>query len=127
MLVEPFAKTKIDVVVRALPSDKALGPDGFNTDFIKHCWPLICSDFYKLCEEFFENTLCLQSINGSFITLVPKKDDAQRILDFRPISLLNTSVKIITKLLANRLQTVLPSLLPRTNMVSSSTEPLKIA
>jgi hypothetical protein len=44
------------------------------------------------------------------ITLIPKKDDAQRISDYRPISLLSTSVKIITKLLANRLQTVLSSL-----------------
>jgi hypothetical protein len=45
----------------------------------------------------------IQSINGSLITLIPKKDDALKVSDYRPISLLNTSVKIITKLLANRL------------------------
>jgi hypothetical protein len=31
--------------------------------------------------------------------------------DFRPISLLNTFVKLLTKILANRLQAVMPSLI----------------
>ena len=110
-LVVPFATAEIDSVVKALPSDKSPGPDGFNTDFIKHCLPLICTDFYRLCSHFYDNNLCLQSINGSHIVLVPKKDDAQKISDFKPILLLNTSVKIITKLLANRFQKVLPTLL----------------
>ena len=52
--------------------------------------------------------------NGSLITLVPKHDSAIRVYDFRPISLLNTLVKIITKLLANRLQMLLPQII-RTN------------
>jgi hypothetical protein len=60
---------------------------------------------------FYCEQICLQSINGSYITLIPKKDDAMRVSDYRPISLLNTSVKIITKILANRLQMVLPSLI----------------
>jgi len=37
--------------------------------------------------------------------LVPKKDNPEHANDFRPISLLNSFVKILTKLLANRLQT----------------------
>jgi hypothetical protein len=36
-LVSPFAKEEIDNVIRNLPSDKAPGPDGFNTDFFKKC------------------------------------------------------------------------------------------
>jgi hypothetical protein len=36
--------------------------------------------------------------------LVPKKDNPENVNDFRPISLLNSSIKMVTKLLANRLQ-----------------------
>jgi retron-type reverse transcriptase len=54
--------------------------------------------------------VCLQSINGSFIALVPKVDGPSRINDYKPISLLNSSIKVIIKLLANRLQPLITRL-----------------
>jgi len=77
----------------------------------KKCWPIIKHDFYNFCQEFFTGYICLQSINGSYIILVPKIDGPSRVNDFRPISLLNISMKIITKLLANRLQRVIQELI----------------
>jgi hypothetical protein len=47
MLVLPFSRDEIDSMVKAMPPDKALGPDGFNTDFIKHYWSIICDDFLQ--------------------------------------------------------------------------------
>jgi len=98
-------------VIKLLPSNKAPGPNGFNTDFIKSYWHIICNDFYQLCNAFYNGSICLQSLNGSHITLVPKHDNAVKVSDFRLISLLNTSIKILTKLLANRLQRVIPKLI----------------
>lgn len=85
----------------------AQGPDGFNTDFIKHCWDILAPDFYKLLADFYQGSISLKSINAYFITLIPKKDSPVSPNDYRPISLLNCTVKIITKLLANRLITKL--------------------
>jgi len=51
----------------------------------------------------FSHSADLKSINSSYITLVPKKDNPETVNDFRPISLLNTPLKIIAKLLTNRL------------------------
>lgn len=106
-LVQPFTRKEIDEVIQALPSDKSPGPDGFNNNFIKKCWRIIKHDFYKLCDEFYHGNICLRSINSSFITLIPKVDGPVNVNDYRPISLLNSSVKILTKLLANRLQPVI--------------------
>jgi hypothetical protein len=52
-LVVPFTNQEIDAVIKGLSSDKAPGPDGFNTDFVKKCWPIICEDFYNLCNDFY--------------------------------------------------------------------------
>ena len=60
-----------------------------------------------LIEAFFEEEICLRSVNTSHITLIPKKDGPSTAADYRPISLLNTSFKLITKVLANRLQKII--------------------
>jgi retron-type reverse transcriptase len=49
----------------------------------------------------------LESINSSFITLIPKVENTTSPSDFRTISLLNSVLKILTKLLANRLQKII--------------------
>ena len=103
-LQAPFSKQEIDSVISELPNNKSLGPDGYNNEFIKGCWPLIAPDLYRLFEAFFDEDICLRSINSSHITLIPKKDGPSTAIDYRPISLLNTSLKLITKVLANRLQ-----------------------
>ena len=97
-----------------MPADKAPGPNRFNGYFIKSCRETIKIYFYSLCFDFFNETLDLQSINNFFITLIPKTNNPTTVNDFRPISLLNCVLKIITKLLANRLQGKITSLI-RTN------------
>jgi len=100
-------------VVKKLPNDKSPGLDGFNNKFLKKCWPTIKDDFYGLCNSFHSNSLCFRSINSSYITLIPKLEGARFVSEYRQISLLNTSTELITKLLANRLQTVICSLIHR--------------
>jgi hypothetical protein len=43
-------------------------------------------------------------LNPAFITLLLKKGDANRVGDFRPISLVHSFAKLVTKVLANRLR-----------------------
>jgi retron-type reverse transcriptase len=62
---------------------------------------------YRLCEEFFHHRADLKSINYSYITLLPKKDNLENVNDFRPISLVNSTPKLVSKLMANRLQSVI--------------------
>ena len=106
-LVPTFCTTEIDTIVKHMPSDKAPGPDGFNSLFLKKCWQHIKGDFYKLCSDFYHGQANLECINTSYITLVPKQDGPETVNDFRPISLMNISLKLITKILADRLQIVI--------------------
>lgn len=45
--------------------------------------------------EFWEHGKIPSSGNPSFITLIPKKENAQRLGDYRPISLIRCVYKII--------------------------------
>jgi hypothetical protein len=46
-------------------------------------------------------------LNATFIALIPKKVGAVDLKDFRPISLVGVVYKLIAKVLANRLKTML--------------------
>jgi hypothetical protein len=72
-LESPLTEEEVNSIVASLPSGKSPGPDGFDTGFIKICWTVILSDFRDLCNSFYEGTVCMQSVNGSYITLLPKK------------------------------------------------------
>ena len=90
-----------------LPSNRAPGPDGFTGIFLKRCWSVLKVDFMKLVAEFYEGNCSLECLNTSLITLIPKRLSPETVGDFQPISLTNTCLKFLTKLLANRLQKVI--------------------
>lgn len=65
----------------------------------------------KVVREFHENGRWVRGSNSSFIVLIPKKDGARGIDQFRPISLIGSLYKIVAKMLARRLKTVLGKLI----------------
>jgi hypothetical protein len=101
---------EIDFLIKELPMDKAHGPDGFNGLFIKKFWPIIRDDFLALIREFYSGQANLRCLNSSFITLVPKNQSPASVNDYRLISLLGGPIKILNKLLANRVQKVITQL-----------------
>ena len=52
-----------------------------------------------------------RSLNATFLSLIPKKNNALNIKDFRPISLVGSVYKLLSKVLANRLRRVLDKLI----------------
>lgn len=102
-----FTSEEIDAVIKGLPNSHALGPDGFNGLFITKCWDIIKTDFSRLLLDFSRLNTNLSSIDSSIIALIPKKSNPEIVDAYRPISLLNYSLKCITKILSTRLQAVI--------------------
>jgi len=92
-LILPFGEQELENIIKELPMDKALGPDGFSGIFIKKSLPTINQDFINLSQSFYHHNANLKCINNSYITLVPKKQNPEKVSDFRPISLLNSAIK----------------------------------
>jgi hypothetical protein len=90
---------------------KAPGPDGFPACFFIDNWALVGTEVCKASFAFFNSCILDESVNFTHIALVPKKPNATKVTDFRPISLCNVGYKIISKVLANRLKIILPKII----------------
>ncbi len=98
--------------LRELPNNKAPGTDGFTADFYKFFWKDIKSYVYDSFISSLKKGILSIEQRRAILTLLPKGDKDIRFLkNWRPLSLLNTDYKILTKTLALRLQKVLPSII----------------
>ncbi|WVZ69500.1 hypothetical protein U9M48_018274 [Paspalum notatum var. saurae] len=105
LLDAPFSEQEIKRAIDLLPGDKAPGPDGFTGLFLKTCWDIIKGDIMEAANAFHALRCgSLPLINIANIILIPKKEGADEVGDFRPISLIHSFVKLISKTLALRLQ-----------------------
>jgi hypothetical protein len=101
-----FDNEEVVQVLKDLEGDKALGPDGFIMAFFQICWPVLQDDIMGFFEEVYDQGQFESSLNATFLALIPKKNDARNIKDFRPISLIGSVYKLLSKVLANRLKEV---------------------
>ena len=94
-----------------MEGDKASGPNGFIMAFFQKCWSVVEKDVMALFDHFHRSLEFERSLNASFLSLIPKKNNALNIKDFRPISLVDSVYKLLSKVLANRLRRVLDKLI----------------
>lgn len=88
----------------ALPSNKSPGFDGYTSKFLKAVWPFIGDEVTDAVLVFFTPGQILKQWNCTAISLIPKKVNVNQISDFIPICLCNVLYKVISKILARRLE-----------------------
>ena len=87
---------------------KALGPNGMPPIFYQKYWHVVGQDVTNVVLSYLNSGCLLKSINHTFITLIPKVKNLEKLTEFRPISLCNVIYKLVSKVLANRLKLILP-------------------
>ncbi|KAK5834456.1 hypothetical protein PVK06_018334 [Gossypium arboreum] len=103
-LEESFSMREIKEAIWSCDESKAPGPDDFNLCFFRKCWETVKDDLCDLLSEFFSTGKLEKSLNSSFITLIPKVENPVEITDFRPICLVSSLYKIVSKVLSRRLR-----------------------
>jgi hypothetical protein len=111
-LVKEVNQQEIKEALDQMNPDKAPGPDGFTARFYQNCWDIIKTDLIKLIRKSQNCSKIGGGTNSSFLALIPKEKGAVSFGRFRPISLCNTSYKILTKIIANRIKKILPAIIP---------------
>lgn len=98
---------EVKKTVFSLGNLSARGPDGFSGCFYSSCGDIVSHDVVTAVQNFFTFGKLLKASTNFLLALIPKSPTPSCFQDFRPISLLNFSFKIITKIMASRLSPII--------------------
>jgi hypothetical protein len=103
-LDKDISEEEIHGTIKEITSEKAPGSDGYIDGFFKVCWDIVKLDIVNdINENFALGGGCWNLLNSADVVLIEKKEGATAIGDYRPISIMHSMVKLLAKILANRL------------------------
>lgn len=104
---------EVRIAVQQLGKHKAPGPDGLPALFFQRFWPVVGEAITNFIFQVFRTGVIPEGMNDSLITLIPKCEQPVSITQFRPICLSNVIIKVVSKVLANRLKPLMAVLVGR--------------
>lgn len=110
-LEAPFTEEEVKNAIWSLGVDKAQDRMAFQCCFSSIFWKETKTDIMNIMMELLEGEARLDRINYEFIVLIPKKEFLERLEEFKPTALLNSTLKIVSKILANKLASMLKSMI----------------
>lgn len=92
-------------------------PNGFNPAFYQKFWDVVRGDIFLTCTAWIREGHFPSGLNDIIVTLIPKCESPSSMKDLRPISLCIVVDKILSNILCNRLKSVLPKLVDKSQLV----------
>ncbi|CAG9327239.1 unnamed protein product [Blepharisma stoltei] len=100
---KPPTREEVEEAIKALSNRKATGPDGVPSELIKYGGQTVVELHWRIITDVWKRRWLPRAMKGALVVLLPKKLGSKAPDDYRPITLLNTSYKILDKIVANRL------------------------
>ena len=110
-LSREFTSEEVHKALQQMHPTKAPGPDGMSAIFFQKYWAIIGRDVTESVLYVLNGNGSTAEYNKTNIVLIPKTKAPQRMTEFRPISLCNVTYKLISKVIANRLKSILPDII----------------
>jgi hypothetical protein len=96
---------ELEDTVKLLKKGKSPGRTGLTAEFFQEC-PFLLRGLLWVWEDILESGNIPSSFSGGVIALIYKKNDKEDLANYRPITLLNLDYKIIAKVYAERIKSV---------------------
>ncbi|XP_074336841.1 uncharacterized protein LOC141674013 [Apium graveolens] len=110
-LLMPITSEELKGAVDSMHPEKSTGCDGLNPGFYQAYWNIVGKDVVEFCQYFFNTGELPAGVNNTLVCLIPKVKMPRKMTDLRPISLCNVLIRIISKVMENRLKTCLSGLI----------------
>ncbi|KAL2235467.1 UNVERIFIED_CONTAM: hypothetical protein Sindi_1278900 [Sesamum indicum] len=68
----PFSPEDVKQAIFDIAEDKAPGPDGFSSGFLKVAWPVVGTEVTRAVLDFFTTGKLLKQVNSTLLALIPK-------------------------------------------------------
>ncbi|KAL8146786.1 hypothetical protein AgCh_004504 [Apium graveolens] len=97
MLLQAVTTEEVRAAVFFMHSEKSPGPDGLNPGFFQAFWGVVGTDLMNFCQHFLNTGELPEVVNHTLVCLILKVKNPKQMTDFRPISLCNVLVRIVSK------------------------------
>ena len=112
ILERPLELEEFYCALMSMQSGKTAGPDSLPIEIYKTFKDMLIPQLFTMLEEAFRIDSLPPSFSTALITTILKPGKPPtKCESYRPISLLNSDTKLIAKVIARRLEKVLPSLI----------------
>lgn len=115
-LIRLFSKEEVKQVACNRDNFKSLRSHGIDFEFIKEFWGDIKQDFMIFLSKFHRNGILAKGMNYTFVGLIPKVENPQRLGGFRPISVVGCLYKVLANVVVNRLRKVIGSIISKSQL-----------
>ncbi len=112
LLEQPITLLECEQALFSMAEGKAPGMDGIPVEFYKQFWSQIKNDFLNMVNTAFQEEQLYGHVTQGVLRLLPKPEkNLLHLKNWRPITLLNVDYKILSKVLAKRLEQIIPNLI----------------
>ncbi|XP_060961840.1 uncharacterized protein LOC133032039 [Cannabis sativa] len=111
LLLQPISTDEVRHALFQMHPDKAPGPDGMGPGFYQKHWDVVGPDIVNMVTDFFATGMISSGLNVTNLVLIPKKKNFISMSDMRPIALCNVLYKVLSKVLANRMRSIIDQII----------------
>ncbi len=109
ILNAPITQEEVLNAIKMLQNGKASGPDGLNSEFYKEFNDVLLDPMFEMFKDSLSGKGLPQTLQDTNISVILKKGKPpESCSSYRPIALLNVDRKVLSKIVAVRLEGILP-------------------
>jgi exonuclease III len=115
-----LTENEIWEIIKESPANKSPGTDGLTNEFYKTYWPIIKKPLMNSLRHGLQTGELGISQRRGIISLIPKpQKNLEELKNWRPITLLNSDYKYLTKAIGRRISKQLPKIITKEDLLKA--------
>ncbi|CAI5483302.1 unnamed protein product [Closterium sp. Yama58-4] len=107
VLVADWTEQEVKKAFAAMARNKSPGSDGLPKELFETHWDLLGESFMTMAKSFQNSASLPAELKEAVTILLHKKGDKEQLDNYRPITLLNFTYKVLARVVADRMKSVL--------------------